>query len=199
MSCSPPTHTSRRSRAASATGTGALSPSRSQGAANARGSPAITAISSTGSPGVSRYTAPECACTSSMSVARVRESNGRPTGSGAARDGGPDACQWDTPTTSTLGHAKEPRDQGSPVGAVPARRGCPGARCTTAPVAGAPSAGSARRSTQRDPCRRYPRQAPETLRDAAEGPTGGASWTSGRRAAPLRDVHRGCAHVPEAL
>ncbi len=49
MSSSPPTHTSRRSRTASATGTGALSPTRSQGAEKALGSPAITAISSTGS------------------------------------------------------------------------------------------------------------------------------------------------------
>ena len=54
ISCSPPTHTSRRSRTASATGIGALSPTRSQGAANARGRPAITAISSTGSSAASR-------------------------------------------------------------------------------------------------------------------------------------------------
>ncbi|XES01177.1 hypothetical protein HEP87_62490 [Streptomyces sp. S1D4-11] len=42
--------------------------------------PAMTAISSTGSSGVSRYTAPEWAWTSSSSEASVSDSSGRPTG-----------------------------------------------------------------------------------------------------------------------
>ena len=46
-------------RIARTSATGALSPMRSHGAAKARGSPAITAISRTGWSGERRYTAPE--------------------------------------------------------------------------------------------------------------------------------------------
>lgn len=76
MSSSPPTQTSRRSRTASATGIGALTPTRSHGAANARGSPAITAISSTEASSASRYTAPECAWTSSIIAASASDRRG---------------------------------------------------------------------------------------------------------------------------
>lgn len=106
MSSSPLTQTSRRSRTASATGIGALSPTRSQGAANARGRPAITAISSTGSSAASRYTAPECACTSSSIEASASDRSGRPTRVRAAAGAWADVCPSDTPTTSSAG----PRD-----------------------------------------------------------------------------------------
>ena len=131
MSSSPATHTTRRWRAASDTGTGALSPTRSQGATNTLGSPAITAISSTGSSGASRYTAPECACTSSMRAARAGESSGRPAGAGETRGACPYACQSVKATTSSLGHTKEsggprfPGPDGSRAVGVSGGRGFP--------------------------------------------------------------------------
>ncbi len=111
MSSSPRTQTSRRSRTASATGIGALSPTRSHGAENARGRPATTAISSTGSSAASRYTAPECACTSSIIDASASDSSGRPTRVRAAVGAWADVCPSDTPTTSsplTASHGPEP-------------------------------------------------------------------------------------------
>ncbi|GAA1416586.1 hypothetical protein GCM10009601_09070 [Streptomyces thermospinosisporus] len=83
---------------------GAVSPTRSQGAAKARGRPAITAISSTGWSGESRYTAPEWACTSSIIEASVKESSGRPTGARTLAGACADDCS-DTPTTSSHGRA----------------------------------------------------------------------------------------------
>lgn len=63
--------------------------------------------------GERRYTAPEWACTSSISAASVSDSSGRPTGARVPAD----ACPSDTPTTSSRGPHPI-----SPVGGRPARR-----------------------------------------------------------------------------
>ncbi|MDQ0956925.1 hypothetical protein QFZ66_000803 [Streptomyces sp. B4I13] len=113
ISSSPPTHTSRRSRTASATGIGALSPTRSQGAAKDRGSPAITAISRTvPSPG-RRYTAPECAPTASIIEVSARESSGRPPGAHTVAGAWPEVCSG-TPTTSSPGVARMSGSKSAP-------------------------------------------------------------------------------------
>ncbi len=71
--------------------------------------PAITDISRTGSSGLSRYTAPECAPTSSIIAASASDSTGLPTGAlvAAGACAGPGAS--DTPTTSSYGRASHPR------------------------------------------------------------------------------------------
>lgn len=159
ISSSPPTQTSRRSRTAKATGIGALSPTRSHGAANDLGMPAMTAISSTASSGVSRYTAPEWAWTDSIIEASVSDSSGSPTGVRRPAGACTDPCQSDTPTTSSQGRATGLRDQGSLVTALPARRtprAAQGAACGLRRRPDSPGtvAGAARASRKRCNCGR---------------------------------------------
>src|SRR5690606_16422190 len=90
----------------------------SHGAAKARGSPAMTAISSTGWSAESRYTAPERACTSSIIAASDSDSSGRPTG--ARTPDGPCAedCPSDTPPTSSPGPAPRRGPHSPPYGVL---------------------------------------------------------------------------------